>query len=88
MAKRKDRDPIPETFASMEEAADFWDNHDLGDYWDLTKEVSFNVQIDKTSRYVRLDKGVAKKVSDIAKTQGISIEALVNAWIKEKLAAT
>ena len=29
---------IPE-FAKFEEEADFWDNHDMGDYWDETEPV-------------------------------------------------
>jgi hypothetical protein len=41
----EDRDPIPLHFASVEEAAEFWDNHDLADYWDLTHEVEFDVDI-------------------------------------------
>lgn len=33
MAKsKKERDPIPEQFKSIEEAAEFWDSHDLADY--------------------------------------------------------
>jgi hypothetical protein len=29
MAKSKKRDPIPDHFKSIEEAAEFWDTHDL-----------------------------------------------------------
>ena len=32
---KKEREPIPEHFKSLEEAAEFWDSHDLADYWDL-----------------------------------------------------
>jgi hypothetical protein len=42
---KKERDPIPEHFKSIEEAAEFWDSHDLGDYWDLTREADFEVDI-------------------------------------------
>jgi len=30
------RDPIPKHFKSIEEAREFWDSHDLADYWDST----------------------------------------------------
>lgn len=33
---------LPEHFATFEEAAEFWDTHDLADYWDLTEEVEFD----------------------------------------------
>jgi len=32
--------PIPEEFASYEEAADFWDTHDTTDYLDSLETVS------------------------------------------------
>jgi hypothetical protein len=31
-ATKKERDPLPEHFASIEEAASFWDTHDSSDY--------------------------------------------------------
>ena len=40
----QERDPIPENFASIEEAAEFWETHSLADYWDMTKEVHFAVR--------------------------------------------
>ena len=33
--KKKAIDPIPEAFATQEEAADFWDAHSLADYEEL-----------------------------------------------------
>ena len=44
--KRK-REPIPEQFESVEEAAEFWDTHDLADYWDLTEEAHFEVNVQR-----------------------------------------
>jgi CopG antitoxin of type II toxin-antitoxin system len=41
----KKRDPVPPHFKSLEEAAEFWDNHDLADYWNLTREAHFEVDI-------------------------------------------
>ena len=41
--RKKKRDPIPEHFATLEEAATFWATHDLSDYWDLTEEVEIEV---------------------------------------------
>jgi CopG antitoxin of type II toxin-antitoxin system len=32
MAKKKRTDPIPDEFASYEEAGEFWDSHDTTDY--------------------------------------------------------
>ena len=35
------RDRIPQHFKSVEEAAEFWDSHDLSDYWNLVREADF-----------------------------------------------
>jgi len=43
----KKREPIPPHFRSVAEAAEFWDSHDLTDYWDLTREASFEVDIQR-----------------------------------------
>jgi hypothetical protein len=86
MAKRKEREEIPETFDSLEEAGEFWDTHSAANYADLLHEVHFDVQIDKTPRYIHLDGELAPKIFDIAKDKGLSVDALVNSWLKEKLA--
>ncbi|MBC8233911.1 hypothetical protein H8E77_30550 [bacterium] len=78
------REPIPKPGASIEEIAEFWDTHSLADYWDDTKEVEFEVDITKEPRWIELDEEVAKKVYGIAKQNNISVQILVNSWIKEK----
>ncbi len=54
MAKNK-RDPIPEQFATIEEAGEFWDTHDLTDYWDITEEVEFEVDLQRRHYLVSKD---------------------------------
>ena len=50
MAKSENvREPIPGYFATLEEAAEFWDTHDLADYWDLTEEVEFVMEVNPPS---------------------------------------
>ena len=40
MQKNKKKiEPIPCEFKTIMEASDFWDTHDITDYWDGTKEV-------------------------------------------------
>ena len=33
------KDPMPDEFASREEEAEFWDTHDIADYWHELKPV-------------------------------------------------
>jgi hypothetical protein len=86
MPNKKNRDPIPKHFKSMEEAAEFWDNHDLGDYWDLTREGHFEIDIKRRFFLTALEPQLAKKLTGVARQQGVSTETLINVWLTEKLA--
>ena len=82
--KMKERDPIPDRFASIEEVVDFWDTHSLADYWEQTSEVK-DVKIDLVRRHFRVDAKLASKISRQAKQRGISAETLINLWLQEKV---
>ncbi len=43
--KNKRQDPMPPPDATPEEIGEFWDTHDLADYWDETQEVEFQVDL-------------------------------------------
>ncbi len=79
------RDPIPERFATIEEAAEFWDTHDLSDYWDLTEEVNFEVDLQHRRYLVALDPELAERLAAEAHKRGVSTQTLVNLWLSEKL---
>jgi len=86
MPKSKHRpEDIPEKFASLEEAAEFWDSHDLTDYWDLTEEVTFDVNVRRRRYLVALDASLAEQLAAEAHRRGVSAETLVNLWLSDKL---
>lgn len=84
---KKKIEPIPDEFKNIMEASDFWDKHDITDYWDDTKEVKYRASLKKEPKYVALEESIAKKALAIAKEKHVSIETLVNLWLKEKLSA-
>jgi hypothetical protein len=79
------RDPVPQHFKSVEEAAEFWDSHDLADYWDLTQEAHFEVDIQRRVFLTALEPQLAKTLTNLARKQGISTETLINVWLAEKV---
>ncbi len=81
---KKEKDPIPEEFASIEEAAEFWDTHSLADYWDETREVEIEVRAVRRHR-ITLASQLAEQVEATARREGVSIETLVNLWVAERL---
>ncbi|MBI2434379.1 MAG: hypothetical protein HYV26_16095 [Candidatus Hydrogenedentes bacterium] len=86
-SKQKKRDPIPEQFDSIEEAAEFWDSHDLADYEDLTRPVDFEVDIKREVVLTALEPELATKLAACAHQRGVSTETLINTWLTEKLMA-
>lgn len=86
MRKNKvQKESIPEEFATVEAAADFWVKHDLADYWEDTKEVKADVKVPPTPRYISLEKEIAKFIAKIARNQHVTPETLVNLWLKETM---
>ena len=83
--RKKEVDPIPEKFESYKAAAEFWDTHDLSDYWDQTTPVEFEVDIQSEAVYYAIEPKLSAKISRIAKKRGVPAETLLNLWLKEKL---
>lgn len=87
MAKDRQRNPIPKDFTSIQAAAEFWDAHDLTDYEDQTREVDFEVDLERRVFLTALEPKLARRLAAYAHRQGVSSETLVNLWVGEKLKA-
>jgi hypothetical protein len=72
-------------FNSVTDLADFFDTHDMGEYMEHMPEVHFDVAINRTTHFVAIDEDVIKQVFEIAKSQNVSAEQLINTWVKERL---
>jgi hypothetical protein len=70
---------------SYKQIGDFWDTHDLSDFWDQTKSVAFDVNIESEITYYSLDKRLAEEVQSIAQKRGVSADTLINLWVQEKI---
>ncbi len=71
--------------SSYQEIGEFWSEHDLTDFWDQTKPVEFEVNIQSEKIYYPLERDLANEVSKIANKRGVAVETLLNLWIKEKV---
>ena len=70
---------------SYQEIGEFWDTHDVTDYWEDTEPVEFEVDIQSEVRYCALERTLAGQVSQLARQKGVSVETLVNLWIQERV---
>ncbi len=70
---------------SYKEIGEFWDTHDLADFWDKTKEASFEVDIESEVTYYAVNKILSEKIQAVAQKRGVTADTLINLWVQEKL---
>jgi hypothetical protein len=63
---------------SYKEIGEFWDTHDLADYWEQTEPVEFEVDIQSEVRYCALESTLFTRMAEIAWQRGVSVETLLN----------
>lgn len=71
--------------SSYQEIGEFWDTHDLSDYWEKTHPVDFEVNIEPNGVYYSIDIHLAAEIRSVADRKGVSSSTLLNSWIREKL---
>ena len=71
--------------SSYQEIGEFWDTHDLSDYWDQTKPAEFEVDIQSEAIYYPVEPKLSAQIFSVAKQRGVSPETLLNLWLQEKL---
>lgn len=82
--QKKKRDPLPESFDSLAEAAEFWDTHDSADYEDVMSDVDFEVDIKRHIFFVPVAESVFGIVREKARSQGVSTETMVNLLLQKQ----
>lgn len=87
MKRSNCKDRIPAHFRTIEEAAEFFDTHDMGDYWDETVPVEMHFNVRRRHFYVSVLPEIAGKLRRLAEKKGVSAETVVNLWLMEKLQA-
>jgi hypothetical protein len=84
MAKNKSK-PLPRS-KSVEELVEFFDKHDLGDYWEQLPKAEFAVNIKTRKHLVAIDERIIPRINQIAKSKRVTSAKLINTWLREKVA--
>jgi hypothetical protein len=72
-------------FSSLGELVEFFETHDLGEYWDHMPEAHFDIDIERRTHVFALDEDLAERLTAIARAKQIPSETLINVWLREKL---
>ena len=83
--KQKRVDPIPEEFASYEEAAEFWDTHDTTAYQDNFETIAFETEFKRRRYEVEIDEDLMKALHEQAQKRGVAVSQLVSEMLREKI---
>jgi hypothetical protein len=70
---------------SYRHIGEFWDTHDLSEFWDKTRPVSFDVAMESETTYYAVDMKLSEKVEELARKRGVAADTLINLWVQEKL---
>jgi len=81
---KKNRSSISKA-RSYSEIGEFWDKHDLSDYWGKTRKVKFDVVLEPEATYYPVQKDLSEKIQWEARKQGVSSDTLVNLWLEQKI---
>ena len=85
MSEKNRKSRIPE-FKTIEEEAEFWDTHDLADYWDEFKPVKVRFADKLFDRVtIPVDADALAQLDALAREEELNATALARRWVLERL---
>ncbi len=81
-------DPLPDKFASEEEAAEFWDTHSLTDYEEFLEPVDIDVQIKRRHFEIEVDEQSFLALRSTAQKQHKPVKQLASEILKREFSET
>ncbi len=75
---------MPE-FSSLDDLVNFFDTHDMGEYWDSLPEVEFEIDIQRRTHVFSLDEDLVDRLTAVSRARHVPSERLINVWLWEKL---
>jgi hypothetical protein len=83
--KRRTIDPLPETFATEEEAGEFWDIHSTMDYLEYLEPVNDVLQIQHRHFEVEIEEDVFDKLQQEAQAQQKPVPEVLDYLLRRAL---
>jgi len=81
----KHKDPLPETFASEEEAGEFWDEHSTADYEEYLEPVDMTIDIRTRHYTIEIDQDSFLALIQYSKKIDTPVKTLASTLLKERL---
>jgi len=85
--EHKIREPLPKTFASEDEAGEFWDSHSTADYEEYLEPVDAVIDIKQRRFEIEVDRETFLALNTYAKKANIPVKNLASSIIRENIAS-
>ena len=82
--KKKAVDPLPDSFASEEEAGEFWDTHSLADYEDLLEPADLKFDLKERIYEVRVAEDVYEELRKEAETSHKPVPTILDQILRKE----
>ena len=84
-SKAQPSDDLPETFASPEQAAEFWDTHDSADYAEHLVPVQVDTEFRRRHFEIEVDEDVHQALTERTSSEHVPANRLANDLLKREL---
>ncbi|MCX7011507.1 MAG: CopG family antitoxin [Candidatus Sumerlaeota bacterium] len=84
-ARKRKTEEIPETFASYEEAGEFWDTHDSADYLEHMTPVEVDARLRERRFEIEIDADVVAALRKRANSRHVPASRLANDLLRKQL---
>lgn len=77
---------IAEDLAFFAKEIEYFETHDISEELANSPEVHFEINLPPRDPYFAIERALAVKLRKTARLRGVSAEALLNEWVREKAA--
>jgi len=86
--KDKQREPLPDESASLEEVADFWSTHDTVDYADAFVDADATFDIKQHHYQVEVQKDTFELLANRAALRNMSVQKIIDEALHKEIVGT
>jgi hypothetical protein len=71
--------------STYREIGEYWDSHDLSEIADQIDDIAVEFDPGSDIHYFAVENSLSSELQSLAKERGISAEALVDRWLRERV---
>ena len=86
-SSKRQVDPLPDEFRSLDEAAQFWDAHSITDYEEFLEPVQVDMDIQRRHFEIEVDEETLLVLREVAQKERKPMKELANEILKRRLRA-